>query len=95
MLKEYDYMFNKKISPTDFVARGKMELNNVSIPVIVHGTYNSYEPVAVSCTVSPNSRRKSLGHISDFDKIEIKATTNEGEEVLILGLVVRLQSNLT
>lgn len=79
-------MFNKKISSSNFVARGKMESDNVSIPVIVHGTYNSYEPTPVSCTISPDGRHKALGHISNFDKVEIKATTNEGQEIRILGL---------
>jgi hypothetical protein len=79
-------MFNKKLSPNDFVARGKMETDNISIPVIVHGTYSSYEPTPISCTISPDGRRKTLGHISNFDKIEIKAITNEGEEIRILGL---------
>ncbi|MFN8432404.1 MAG: hypothetical protein U0V18_00190 [Anaerolineales bacterium] len=79
-------MFNKKISSSNFVARGKMESDDVSIPVIVHGTYNSYEPTPVSCIISPDGRRKALGHISNFDKVEIKATTNEGQEIRILGL---------
>jgi hypothetical protein len=56
-------MFNKKLSPNDFVARGKMETDNISIPVIVHGTYSSYEPTPISCTISPDGRRKTLGHI--------------------------------
>lgn len=79
-------MFNKKISSSNFVARGKMELDDASIPVIVHGTYNSYEPAPVLCTISPDGRRKALGHISNFDKVEIKAITNEGQEIRILGL---------
>ena len=79
-------MFNKKILTTDFVARGKMKLDDISIPVIVHGTYNSYEPIPVSCTIAPDGRRKISKHIYSFDKIEIKATTNEGEEIRILGL---------
>lgn len=68
------------------MARGKMQLDDSSIPVIVHGTYNSYEPIPVSCTISPDGKRKTLEHIYSFDKIEIKATTNEGEEIRILGL---------
>jgi hypothetical protein len=79
-------MFNKKISPSEFVARGKMKLDNVSVPVIIHGTYNSYEPTPVSCTISPDGRQRSLGDISDFDKVEVKAITNEGEDIRIFGL---------
>lgn len=79
-------MFDRKISPKDFVARGKLESDGISIPVIVHGTYNPYVPLPVSCTISPDGRRKSIGHVANFDKIEVKAVTNEGEEVRILGL---------
>ncbi len=79
-------MLSKKIAPSDFVGRGKIVNTDKTIPVIIHGTYNPYEPGPTFCTVAPDGRRKSLGDLSNPEEIEIRATTNDGKDITILGL---------
>ena len=77
-------MFEKQLSSRAFVARGKLIYGNNSSPVIVHGTYNPFEPNPATCSIVPDGNRARFGiSLEKPNEIEFKGKSNEGDEIRI------------
>ncbi len=79
-------MFHNKLTPKDFVGRGRMISRGTATPIVVHGTYDPFGPRPVLCAVMPTGKRKPFRQPSVSDEIEIRATSDDGESIRILGL---------